>query len=247
MARRGVKDTAAATAAPKRKRAARAPAHARPANRGGRAVPGTAPLGPFHTRSGGKFTSLGRLILDRLDRGVIMLDATGFVLDANVPALRVLNEADGITVRNGRLRFVDAVFDERLKCLIAQCQPGAAGVARPIAARFKRPRAKSYFVLVSPVPPNVDERNVVLTACIYATDGRRDISVELLQELYGLTRAQAEVARRLFAGRNVEQAARSLRLSPNTVRSHLKQIFTKCEVKSQAELMHLLAQGPSSL
>jgi DNA-binding CsgD family transcriptional regulator len=31
------------------------------------------------------------------------------------------------------------------------------------------------------------------------------------------------------------------------VRSHLKQIFTKCEVKSQAELMHLLAQGPSSL
>jgi DNA-binding CsgD family transcriptional regulator len=102
-------------------------------------------------------------------------------------------------------------------------------------------------VLVSPVPPNVDERNVVLTACIYATDGRRDISVELLQELYGLTRAQAEVARRLFAGRNVEQAARSLRLSPNTVRSHLKQIFTKCEVKSQAELMHLLAQGPSSL
>lgn len=147
MARRGVKDTAAATAAPKLKRAARAPAHATPANRGGRAVPGTAPLGPFHTRSGGKFTSLGRLVLDCLDRGVIMLDATGFVLDANVPALR----------------------------------------------------------------------------------------------------AQAEVARRLFAGRNVEQAARSMRLSPNTVRSHLKQIFTKCEVQSQAELMHLLAQGPSSL
>jgi DNA-binding CsgD family transcriptional regulator len=247
MARRGSKETAAATATAKRKGAAGAQAHARPANRGGRAVPGKAPLGPFHPRSGGKLTSLGRLILDRLDRGVIMLDATGFVLDANVPALRVLNEVDGITIRNGRLRFVDAVFDERLKRLIAQCQPGATGAARPIAARFKRRRAQSYFVLVSPVPTNVDERDVVLTACIYATDGRRGISTELLQELYGLTRAQAEVARRLFAGRNVEQAAKSLRLSPNTVRTHLKQIFTKCEVQSQAELMHLLAQGPSSL
>jgi DNA-binding CsgD family transcriptional regulator len=176
-----------------------------------------------------------------------MLDATGRVLDANVPALRVLNEADGITVRNGRLEFADAAFDQRLNALIAQCQPGAAGTALTIAARFKRPRAQSYFVLVSPVPPGAEQGNVALIACVYATDGRRNISVELLRELYGLTRAQAEVARRLFAGRNVEQAARSLRLSPNTVRTHLKQIFTKCEVQSQAELMHLLAQGPSSL
>jgi DNA-binding CsgD family transcriptional regulator len=55
------------------------------------------------------------------------------------------------------------------------------------------------------------------------------------------------VARRLFAGRSVEQTAAALRLSPNTVRTHLKQIFTKCEVQSQAELMHLLTQGPRSL
>jgi DNA-binding CsgD family transcriptional regulator len=247
MARRGGKGTSAATTESKRKRAAGAPDRAGTTIRGGRAVPGKAPRGPFHTRSGGKFTSLGRLILDRLDRGVIILDATGRVLDANVPALRVLNEVDGITVRNGRLRFADAVFEQRLSRLIAQCQPGTAGAALPIAARFKRPRAQSYFVLVSPVPPGADEHDVALIACVYATDGRRDISVELLRELYGLTRAQAEVARRLFAGRNVEQAARSLRLSPNTVRTHLKQIFTKCEVQSQAELMHLLAQGPSSL
>jgi DNA-binding CsgD family transcriptional regulator len=246
MARRGGKGTSAATTESKRKRAAGAPDRAGTTIRGGRAVPGKAPRGPFHTRSGGKFTSLGRLILDRLDRGVIILDATGRVLDANVPALRVLNEVDGITVRNGRLRFADAVFEQRLSRLIAQCQPGTAGAALPIAARFKRPRAQSYFVLVSPVPPGADEHDVALIACVYATDGRRDISVELLRELYGLTRAQAEVARRLFAGRNVEQAARSLRLSPNTVRTHLKQIFFKCEVQSQVELMHTLALGPQS-
>jgi DNA-binding CsgD family transcriptional regulator len=102
-------------------------------------------------------------------------------------------------------------------------------------------------VLVSPVPASAESRAVVLAAYVYATDGRRDISVDLLRELYGFTRAQAEVARHLFAGRNVEQAAASLRVSPNTVRTHLKQVFTKCEVQSQAELMHLLALGPNSL
>ena len=65
--------------------------------------------------------------------------------------------------------------------------------------------------------------------------------------MYGLTPAQARVARSLFAGRSVEETAGALDLSLNTVRTHLKQIFTKCEVNSQAELMHLLALGPREL
>jgi len=55
------------------------------------------------------------------------------------------------------------------------------------------------------------------------------------------------VARSLFAGRSVEETAKELDLSLNTVRTHLKQIFTKCEVNSQAELLHLLAMGPHDL
>jgi len=65
--------------------------------------------------------------------------------------------------------------------------------------------------------------------------------------VYGLTPAQAAVARSLFAGHSVEQTAQALDLSLNTVRTHLKQIFTKCEVNSQAELLHLLAMGPHEL
>jgi DNA-binding CsgD family transcriptional regulator len=42
----------------------------------------------------------------------------------------------------------------------------------------------------------------------------------------------------------VEQVARTLHVSPNTVRTHLKRIFSKCEVQSQAELMHVLSLGP---
>jgi DNA-binding CsgD family transcriptional regulator len=192
------------------------------------------------------FTPLGRLILDRLDRGVILLDLAGRVRDANLPAQRVLDDGEGVSVQNGRLRFADAAFDERLDLLLEQCRTGR-GAAQPIAARFRRPRVQSYFAVVRPVLPEANQRNVAACVFIYATDGRRDISADVLHELYGLTRAQAAVARRLFSGRTIEQTAVALRLSPNTVRSHLKQIFTKCEVQSQAELMHLLTQGPRSL
>lgn len=198
-------------------------------------------------RLAGAFSSLGRLVLDGLDRGVILLDHSGRVLDANLPARGVLDGGNGLLLRNGRLKSSDANFDARLGRLLGQVRAGTPSAPQPIAARFRRPRAHSYFVVVRPVPPDTNQRNVAASLFIYATDGRREISAELLRELYGLTRAQAAVARRLFAGRSVEQTAAGLRLSPNTVRTHLKQIFTKCEVQSQAELMHLLTQGPRSL
>ena len=97
------------------------------------------------------------------------------------------------------------------------------------------------------MPEGADERNVAFVALIYAPDEQRDISTDVLRELYALTPAQAQVARSLFAGRNVEESAAALNLSLNTVRTHLKQIFTRCEVQSQAELLHLLAQGPQHL
>ena len=152
---------------------------------GGRAVPGKVSRGPFYFLQDGGFSGLGRIILDKLDRGVVLLDARGRVLDANSLAVRVLEGAD--------------------------------------------------------------ERDVSFVALIYAPDELRDMSTDVLRELYALTPAQAQVARSLFAGRSVEESAAALNLSLNTVRTHLKQIFTRCEVQSQAELLHLLAQGPQHL
>ena len=82
---------------------------------------------------------------------------------------------------------------------------------------------------------------------LYCPWGSREIGIDVLMRLYGLTRAQADVARSLYAGYTVEQTATRLALSRNTVRTHLKQIFSRCEVRSQAELRHVLATGPRSL
>jgi DNA-binding CsgD family transcriptional regulator len=180
------------------------------------------------------FSGLGRIILDKLDRGVVLIDAHGRVVD-------------GIMLRSGRFAFGDPALDERLSRMLAQRSPSGADRTAVIAAQIRRSGGASYRVVVSAVPPDADAREVAYVALIYAPNEQRDISTAVLRELYGLTPAQTHVARSLFAGRSVEETADALDLSLNTVRTHLKQIFTRCEVQSQAELLHLLAQGPQRL
>jgi DNA-binding CsgD family transcriptional regulator len=210
-------------------------------------VPGKVSRGPFHFVQASGFSGLGRIILDKLDRGVVLLDARGRVLDANSLALRVLEAGDGMTQRSGRFVFADAALDARLSRLLDRRSSVAADRNTALATRVRRSNGASYRVVITPVPRDADERDVAFVALIYAPDEQRDISTDVLRELYALTPAQAQVARSLFAGRSVEESAAALNLSLNIVRTHLKQIFTRCEVQSQAELLHLLAQGPQHL
>lgn len=216
-------------------------------NDGSRTGPGKVPRGSFPLPEAGVFTALGRLILDRLDRGVILLDQHRGVQDANALARRVLADGNGIKVRAGRFAFLDPSLDRRLSRLIESYGRRPFGAVRSMAAQIRHNRSPPYRVLVSPVPPDVDERQVSYVVLIYGPREWRDISIDVLVEVYGLTRAQAEVARGLFTGQSVEETAAALELSRNTVRTHLKQIFTRCEVRSQRELLHLLATGPQEL
>jgi len=208
------------------------------ANRG-RATPGKVLRGSVPGRP-----DLGRAILDKLDRGIVLLDSNGALVDANSLARDILESGDGIQLRGGRFAFADLELDARLVRLIELAGRSAAG-SSIIAARIKRPRADAYRIVVSPLGAG-DKAGVAFVAIIYGPSERREIADTVLKELYGLTRAQAEVARRLHAGRSVEETASDLELSLNTVRTHLKVIFSKCEVQSQAELMHLLALGPQN-
>jgi DNA-binding CsgD family transcriptional regulator len=205
------------------------------------------PRGSFPAPAAGGFSTLGRLVLDRLDRGVILLDERRRVQDANVLARRVLAEGNGVAVRGGRFVFLDPKLDERLSRLIDAYRSDQGGALRSMAAQVRYNRSPPYRVLVAPVPPDADDRRASFFVLIYGPREWRDISIDVLVEVYGLTRGQAEVARSLLAGQSVEQTAAVLGLSLNTVRTHLKHIFSRCEVRSQRELLHLLATGPQEL
>jgi DNA-binding CsgD family transcriptional regulator len=207
-------------------------------------MPGKVSRGALQRRFGERFSPLGRFILDKLDRGVVLLDGAGSVVDANTLGLHGLGCSPGMSVRNGRLTFADPAIDERfLGWLDRDHRDGGPDLA--ITVRSKE--ASPCRVVVSAAGVSGAGREVSFLVVIYCPDAAREIDCDVLMRLYGLTRAQADVARALYAGHTVDQTATRLALSRNTVRTHLKQIFSKCEVRSQAELRHVLARGPRSL
>jgi DNA-binding CsgD family transcriptional regulator len=58
--------------------------------------------------------------------------------------------------------------------------------------------------------------------------------------VFGLTQAQANVAREFSSGGSYKQVARRLQISVETMRSHIKEIYPKTRVNQQADLVRLV-------
>ncbi|MBS0155800.1 MAG: helix-turn-helix transcriptional regulator [Nitrospira sp.] len=71
-------------------------------------------------------------------------------------------------------------------------------------------------------------------------------SRERLGELYGLTPAEANVACEFARGHSYKQVARRLKISEDTVRAHIKQIYPKTRVNRQSDLVRLILSMSTS-
>jgi len=61
----------------------------------------------------------------------------------------------------------------------------------------------------------------------------------------GLTRRESEIVACLITGKSNRDIAESLTLSENTVKTHLKSIFQKLNVRSRTQAMALIHGDPS--
>ena len=190
-------------------------------------------------------------VLDRLSGGALIVDAEARVVHANRAAEAVLAKADGLGVERDcgtpRLRAASPEQTRALRRLIwragTSCRdaPAGGGGALRLAS------ATGGFLLASVSP--LRARLAWGAACrpaalvlLSAPDQDAGPSPEHLRALFGLTPAEAAVARRIMRGDGIKAAARALRVAPNTVRTHLSRVFEKTETHRQAELVRLLQQ-----
>lgn len=187
--------------------------------------------------------------LDKLNRGVFLLDEDGSVCFANRAAEAMVAKNDGLRLRRGRLQFnavdANAAFEAFLANRHHASDSGGL-VLRAERSRLEQP----YRVLVSRLTPRHkrDGRGAGYCLFIYEPNGgHRPVSASVLRQLYGLTPAEARLANALFGGRSLAQSAKSSSITINTAKSVLKRIFAKCAVGSQTELLLLLSLGPRTL
>ena len=79
-------------------------------------------------------------------------------------------------------------------------------------------------------------------AVLFIIDPSTRLSMPLSQimDAFGLTQAEARVALATSSGNNVAETARLLNLSPNTIKTHLRRVFTKTATAGQTELSGLI-------
>ncbi len=110
----------------------------------------------------------------------------------------------------------------------------------------------SLTITVTPIGRNKKETLFPFQhsfAALFFYDPEAEISLrrDLLESHYGLTPAEAEVAKRLAQGNDLAHIASHNRTTLHTVRNQLKSIFAKTGTSRQAELVSRLLSGPTRL
>lgn len=185
-----------------------------------------------------------------LETAVLLLNSRGEVIDLNRPARRILDRHDGLGLgRHGEILVERGVGDSSLAPLISAAPPTAAqagGRTGGVITVVRRGRRAPYSLLVAPIRDREfapEHERPVAAVFITDPDAAAEPSIEQLRGLYGLTPAETALALRLTEGQSVSAAAAELGVSQNTVRTHLKRLFSKTGTKRQGELVSLLLRG----
>jgi DNA-binding CsgD family transcriptional regulator len=87
----------------------------------------------------------------------------------------------------------------------------------------------------------------VVSLWIADPESGRVSATEVLQNLYQLTSAEAELVQLLSQGFSLDEASQQRGVTINTARSQLKQVFSKTDTRRQGELMRLVLTGVASM
>jgi DNA-binding CsgD family transcriptional regulator len=192
-------------------------------------------------------------VLDRLPTGVIVFDARHCPLLANRSARRILELRDGISIGQGRPRLQDRRTDGAFQTMLAKACDAALRGGRAFCdvMQIARPSGRRPFALmVAPLldaPRGAGAGEAVAVAFLTDPDSDAITTAEVLESLYSLTHAEAELLQLLVRGRSLEEVAWERGVTMNTVRSQLKQVFSKTDTRRQGELVRLVLTGVSSL
>ena len=176
---------------------------------------------------------------DALDEALILLDQRATVRHLNRRAARMAARGDGFIIRE---RFVLAAERESrpaLDGLIASALQLAAGdrVERPEPATISRRGHARPLIATAFI---VHDRSSPQVAVLLRLRERPDLRIPPVERVVaelGLTPSEAALAVALAEGATLTEYAKATGVSENTVRTHLRNMRTKLDVRRQSEVV----------
>jgi DNA-binding CsgD family transcriptional regulator len=190
--------------------------------------------------------------LDRMQQGILLVDAAGRLLFANQQGRDVLAASDGLYAAQDGLQAATPEQTKALRRLIraASAPDGDSRTCEMIALQ-RRFRQRPLAVMVASCHPRTRLAAAIRphgAALVFVSDPDRAPAMQsdLLRRLYRLTRMEAEVALAVLRGEPLKTIAESFGMSLGSVRRHLQDVFDKTETRRQAELILRLRSAPDA-
>jgi len=192
-------------------------------------------------------------VIDRIPTGALLVDGSGNVVLSNRSAEKILSLEDGFSLRQGRPWLEDQRENRALSELIQESvrEHATQGSTTGEVMSVTRPSGRRPFsLMVGPLlaaPPGTTTDEARAIVFVADPEGGQVGAAAVLETLYDLTHAEAELVRLIAEGNSLDQVAAIRGVTMNTVRSQLKQVFSKTETRRQGELVHLVLAGVASI
>jgi len=181
--------------------------------------------------------------LDWLADGVALLRADGRVLHANETFLTIARRGDSIRTHRGMVEIADAAGRAQFaKAIASHTHAGLDAVACDIVVP-RQGGAPPYIVSVRPLVATARARrdaSADIIVFVHDPMQRNAATARMLRSLFGLTEAEADLARALQSGVTPGSYAAARAVSLNTVYTHLRRIKEKTRCSRMPELIRKL-------
>ncbi len=201
---------------------------------------------------------MGRLLLqarslealvDHLSSPVLLVDRAGTLKYANAAGYSALNRADHLLIVNGKVQPCNArqarQFADLLAAAIRSTEEGAdeSNMMRLSDGLGSLTMLTAYSLRGLPELTAMPQAHVVL----FLTYPHEETTINSasLQALFGLTPAEARLAEYLVRGKDLKEIAEGLKVSRETLKSQLRNLFTKTDTRRQGELIARLLSSLS--
>ena len=176
--------------------------------------------------------------------GVIHLDRRGRLLQMNDRAQALVHQGDALFDQGGHLHARLPADESRLQRLVASALPadnftGASG-SMTVSRTCRAPQLTLHVVPATGYPPGYDLWRVAAIVLIIEPGPRSHVDSGMVAAMLGLTPAEGRVAALLAAGHTVRRIALMTGTKENSVRSHVKRIYSKRGISRQTDLVRLV-------
>lgn len=192
--------------------------------------------------------------LEKISQSVIVLDRFGKVVFLTDSAAKLTGAKDGLQISpKGKLLVNSPHGAKKLKLVLQSVFEPSLVANIDYAKSLQIPRlsgGRPFSVFVSPYYEKsaiAFQRQTFALLFIKDPDEKIESIEPVLSEVYALTSAEARLAMLLAQGKSLNEICEILGVKQNTVRTHLKRIFSKTQTTRQSELVKLILNSSVNL